>query len=295
AHDRGVRPELRDLIELEIVTALGEQLEAFRVALHHRVLDRVMNHLDVVPGAGSPDVRISVGRRQRSKHWLDQFDGLLLPADHQAIAVLETPDSSRRAGVDESDAEAREIFRARCRIGELGVAPVDEDVTRGQETAKRRDRIVDRFARRDHQPDDARGRKLRDELLERARSDRAVRDRSGDRFGTASERDNLVPATDEPLHHVGAHLSEADETESHHGSLNRVDSRNQSTADSRQSTVAGTISLSSLAAPWCRDSRDPTTDPPSAPGAPGVLGPAAPPDPPPPELRSPARTNTACR
>ena len=53
AHDRALTPEVRDLRVVELELALVEHVEALRVGLHQAVLDAVVDHLHVVPGAGA--------------------------------------------------------------------------------------------------------------------------------------------------------------------------------------------------------------------------------------------------
>ena len=72
ADDRGVGPEAGDLAEVEVVTGGLEHLEALAVALEHRVLDRVVDHLDVVPRAGGAHARVSVRRREGLQRGLDE-------------------------------------------------------------------------------------------------------------------------------------------------------------------------------------------------------------------------------
>ena len=56
AHDRALHPQLRDAPEIEVVVARVHDLEAL-ARLHQAVLDAVVDHLHVVPGAGAADGR----------------------------------------------------------------------------------------------------------------------------------------------------------------------------------------------------------------------------------------------
>ena len=84
---------------------------------HHAVLDAVVHHLDEVTGAVRAAVQValrgrvagagaagrraepSVAGRDRSKIGSRRVDDVVLAADHQAVAALETPDPAARAAV----------------------------------------------------------------------------------------------------------------------------------------------------------------------------------------------------
>ena len=97
AHDGAVAPQFGELREVEVEFLLVlQEIEALGERLHHSVLDAVVQHLRVMPGADRADVRpAAIGcRRQRLQHWRHDRRDFLAAADHQAIAVVEAPDAA---------------------------------------------------------------------------------------------------------------------------------------------------------------------------------------------------------
>ena len=93
---------------LDDVLARIQQLVAFGPRLHQRVLDAVVHHLRVVPGADLAGVDESLVARtlrsQRVEHRHRALDVVLLAAGHQPVAVLLTPDPAGDAAIHEVDA-----------------------------------------------------------------------------------------------------------------------------------------------------------------------------------------------
>ena len=105
--DRALLPDAGDLREVEVEGLFGfEDGEAFGVGLHHAVLDAVVDHLDEVAGAGWADVAPALGLAggERFEDGGEAFDGGLVAADHEGVALLEAPDSAGGAAVDELEA-----------------------------------------------------------------------------------------------------------------------------------------------------------------------------------------------
>ena len=117
-------------------------------------------------GPGRADVRVPVLRCERLEGGLEEGDRVVLAADHQAIAVGETPDPARDAGVDVADAPLGGEPGALLRIAEVRVAAVDDHVALVEEAEELLYRLLRRVAGRDHQPDGTRGLELADELFE---------------------------------------------------------------------------------------------------------------------------------
>ena len=123
-------PDLGNLMEVELAKILRvvENLVAFGVALQQGVFDAVVNHLHVVSGAARTNVRVAVVGRQREEDWLAVLHRTLTAADHQAVAVLESPDTAARSAVDELDSLFCERFRAPHRVVKVRVAAIDDNV-----------------------------------------------------------------------------------------------------------------------------------------------------------------------
>ena len=177
SHDAAVLPHFGDLREIEIRKDLRrvQDLVSLGVRLEQAVLDAVVNHLHVVAGAGRTHVRVAILRRQRGEDRLAVLHRRVAAADHQAVAVLQSPDAAARAAVDELDLRLGELAAAADRVVEVGIAAVDDDVAGGQHGSQRGDRLVDRIAGRHHDPDDARRRERLHDRCEIRRAGRAER------------------------------------------------------------------------------------------------------------------------
>ena len=102
-HDAALPPDLGDLRDVDIEIGGAHQVEALGVRLHEPVLDRVVNHLHVVTGAGRAHVRVAVRRGKRLEDWFEAIEGLARPPHHQTEALLESPDAARRSGVEKEN------------------------------------------------------------------------------------------------------------------------------------------------------------------------------------------------
>ena len=87
-----------------------EQLVALGVGVHQAVLDAVVHHLRVVPGADRAGVdEALLARALRAQRVEDRHGPLHVrrgAADHQAVAVLQAPDAAGDAAVEVADALA---------------------------------------------------------------------------------------------------------------------------------------------------------------------------------------------
>ena len=97
------------LLRVQADVRVLEDVEALGVRLHQAVLDAVVDHLHEVAGAGRAAVQpaLLLGRasplrpgrsdggvdagRERLEHRLEPLDGLVVAADHQAVAALACP------------------------------------------------------------------------------------------------------------------------------------------------------------------------------------------------------------
>src|SRR6266545_779702 len=131
---------------------------------------------------------------------------LVVAADHQAVAVLQSPDPAGDAGVDEGDALLVRLDVAALRVAEVRVAAVDDRVARVPELQQAPECVLGRRPRGDHQPERPRRVELVAQLLERRRRSR---------FAVAVEGLHVVTALAQADRHVAAHPPEADHPELH--------------------------------------------------------------------------------
>src|SRR5438034_2114809 len=233
AHDRAVAPDPRDLLEVELELRCVQHLEPLGVRLHEAVLDAVVHHLHEVPGPGRPDVRPAVGRRERLERGLDAADGLVGPTGHQAEPLLQAPDPSGDADVEEVDPLLGRLRVSPLRVVEVRVPSVDQHVVLVEDPHQLARRVLRDLSGRDHHPDDPRRLQLLRELLERR----------GGRLHLRVVRHHVVPVAAQALRHPGAHPSEADHPELHRSSsLTRQTFRPRSFNDSRSPVAWAAIS-----------------------------------------------------
>ena len=109
------------------VVGLGDEL-------HVGVLDAVVHHLDEVAGAVVADVRdagLALGDRgDRAQDRAEGHPRLVRAAGHERRAVQRAFLAAGDAHADEVDAGLADRLLAADRVGEQGVAAVDDDVAR---------------------------------------------------------------------------------------------------------------------------------------------------------------------
>src|SRR5687767_12201431 len=99
-------PDSCNTMEVEVeIPRRVKYLVAFRVRLQNSVLDSVVDHLHVVTRSRRTHPCIPVFRRETPEDRLTRRVGFLRGADHQTITVLEPPDPSARAGVNELETQ----------------------------------------------------------------------------------------------------------------------------------------------------------------------------------------------
>ena len=212
---RAIPPDPRDLCQVELVVAGMEDLEPLRVCLHEAVLDPVVDHLHVVPGARPAHVGVPIGRCERVEDRLEGLDRLAVAADHEAVAVLEPPDAAGRAGVDVPETLRPHLRVASDVVVEVRVAAVDDRVARLEDLHQLVDHRLGGVARGDHDPHRARSRQPGDQLADAEGALGALGHDLARLLRGPIEGNDLVALTDQPADHVRAHPPEADEADAH--------------------------------------------------------------------------------
>ena len=176
AHDRALHPEVGDLRVVELVLARVEEREALGVGLHDPVLDAVVDHLHVVPGAGRAEVAparavlLGRGRREHVEDRGQPLDGLVVAADHHAVARPRGPRRRRSRPRRRSAAPSRAAPPGgACRRDQRELPPSMIVSPSLEQPGQRLDGLLGRVAGRHHDPDGARRVELRDQVLQRRR------------------------------------------------------------------------------------------------------------------------------
>ena len=215
ADDRALHPEVAHLGEVELVARLREDFESFGVRLHHSVLDAVVHHLYVVAGPGAAAVHVAILWRKRDKDWLERLHRCVVAADHHAVAVLQAPHAARGSGVDEVNAVTGKLLVSADGVVEVGVAAINDGVALGEEGDQFVDHCLGRIAAWHHDPDALWGGQAVDQLLHGVgRLGTLLGDLVGLLAGAVPNH-HVVAVADQSLHHVGAHLAEADKSDLH--------------------------------------------------------------------------------
>ena len=136
-----------------------QDVQAFCVRSHQRVLDAVVHHLHEVAGARGPAVQVADllgrgiagrdpacarrgldARRERAEDRIEPCDRAVGSTDHQAEAAFESEHPAARPAVDVVDLLAQRAARARDVVAVEAVAAVDDRVARREVRCERRRR-----------------------------------------------------------------------------------------------------------------------------------------------------------
>ena len=211
-HDRPPAPRLERAGHVLDDVLLLEQLVALGVGLHQAVLDAVVHHLRVVPGADlagvhEPLVARTLGaQRVEDRHRLLHVRGRA--ADHQAVAVVEAPDAAGDTAVEVADALGLEQLLVLEVVGEAAVATVDDQVALVEQAGELGDGVAGRRTAGHHDPHHPRRVEPLDEVGQRARVRHGL---------VAVVPHDLVASAADALAHVAAHLAQPDQTQLHLG------------------------------------------------------------------------------
>ena len=144
------------------------------------------------------------------------IDGLLVAADHHAIAAVDAPDAAGRAAIDIADVLRGQRLGAANVVLVEAVAAVDDDVVLVEQAAQLFHRLFGDGAGRQHDPDRPRSaRKRLDQFLQRRSVGRTL---LGERLACICadvEHHAFVPGLHQTPHHVAAHAAKAHETDLH--------------------------------------------------------------------------------
>src|SRR6516225_2906291 len=211
---------------LHDVEALGDRL-------HHAVLDAVVDHFDEMAGAagagmqvallGAPISSLAAGggwngpssRGQRSKDRIEPVHHRRFAADHQAVAAFQSPHAARGANVEVVEAMGRELAGTSDIVLPERVAAIDDRVPALELTGELVDRRFRRCARRQHDPNRARGIEGADHLGEVGGNARAVVGERAARLRIAVVNDARVALPQETTHDIGPHAAEPNHADLH--------------------------------------------------------------------------------
>ena len=117
AHDAALIPEVRQARQVVIEIRCLEEFKSLRVRLHDAVFDAIVDHFGKMSCAGGSYEGTSVGWCERLEGRLDHGIGVGLTARHQAVADLQSPDATRCADIEVSQAAFTAVRVAPHRIG----------------------------------------------------------------------------------------------------------------------------------------------------------------------------------
>src|SRR5277367_57580 len=203
-----------------------KNVESLSVGGHNAVLDAIVDHLHEMACSAGSTMQIPlfrVVRRTRAacrandvanarsntlKDRIEMVDGILRSANHQAVAAFETPDTTAGPYINVMNAFTGKLFGATDVIDVVGIAPVDEDVTRPKMRNEFGDGGVDRRGG-DHEPNNTRNGKFAQEICHRDRTFCAFFDEFFDWFSRAVKNSAFMPVLHQSPHHVGTHSAKA--------------------------------------------------------------------------------------
>jgi hypothetical protein len=214
-----VAPGLRETRGVDVeLGPRGEQREALGERLHHSVLDPVVDHLRVMARAARPAVQpaaVLVGGED-AREGLEDLDRARRAAEHQAVAVLESVNAARDAGIDVAQALLRQRHRAAHRVAVVAVAGLDDGVARGAERQQILYRVLHCVASRQHDDDDALAREARAQRGEVLGTvDAGFTGQRLARLLRAVVADDMRAAARQPPRHARAHPAQSDDSYFH--------------------------------------------------------------------------------
>ena len=156
-------------------------------------------------------------------------------AEHQRIAVVQSPDAARHAAVDEAHARRRQRRAAPLRVLVVGVAAVDDHVAAREFRPDLLERELGDASGRQHQPDDARRRQACASATIDARGfEHAFAGERRRAAASASKPTTLDAAARQPPRHVAAHAAQSDDADLHSGGFSEGNRDATGSAPARQ-------------------------------------------------------------
>src|SRR5579864_3231524 len=138
-------------------------------------------------------------------------------ANHHAVAAFEAPNAAAGSDIDVVNALLLETLGTADIIFEVGVAAVDDGVSRFEELGQRLHGLLGGTTGRHHDPYRARGLQFVGQILQGSRRNGPFASQAFHGVGTQVGDDHLVTATHQAARHIRAHFSQA-----HHSQLHRV-------------------------------------------------------------------------
>ena len=158
--------------------------------------------------SGSPG-NVALSRCQSLENRIQPFDRFLGPANHHAVAALQSPHSAAGSYIDVMDAFPLEIFRPPHIVFEIGIAAIDDRVSGLHVGGEFLHRGFGRASGRNHDPNRAWRRQLLDEIFQRRGTRRAFAAQLLDSVGTQIGNHQRMSPAHQPPRHVRAHAAQS--------------------------------------------------------------------------------------
>ena len=212
---------------------MAQDVEALGIGLHEAVLDAVVDHLHEMAGAARAGMDVALlrpwvavlasrrardfadARRERAEDRVEPIDGLLVAADHHAVAALQPPYAAGCADIDVVDPLRVEVAGTSHVVLIERVATVDDAVVGAQEAAERPHRLLGDLPGRKHHPGGSGRFKLGDEIFEARGGGRTFGGQRLHHLRIAVVDHGRVAVAQKTANDVAAHPAEADHAELH--------------------------------------------------------------------------------
>jgi hypothetical protein len=104
-----------------------------------------MNHFDEVPGTGGATIEVAVLGSKSFENGFKMLVDASLSTHHHAITNLESPDAAAYSHIHELDCLRSQHLCPANVIFVVGVAPIDNNVTRGEQLQELAQMVINRF------------------------------------------------------------------------------------------------------------------------------------------------------
>ena len=214
-----------------------ENVEPLGIGLHQPVFDAVVHHLDKMPRAGRPGMQVALlsvrltlpaGRRalnradaggERLEDRVEPVDRPFVAPNHQAVTPLQAPHAAAGSHVDVVHTLGCQRLGAAHIVFEVGVAAVDDAVTRLEQLTQRGHRRLGDGAGRQHHPHGTGPAELLDQGHEVGTGVRALGAELLHRVGIGVVHRAAVTMAHQPPNNIPAHSAQTNHSKFHNVSL----------------------------------------------------------------------------